>query len=176
MYDCVIGIDPGAAGGMAALVDGCVSVCKMPRNPSDISTFLQYYKENFNPVVFIEKLAIRRDDLTGGKVFRIKKMIANYEQFKAVISLSGLPYCEIHPLTWQSRLNLRQAGEEKPHRKKRYKDVAQLAYPSVTATMWNCDALLIMRCGDTMLRSGAKKDERWMAENLVRTNEDKGFF
>ena len=127
-------------------------------------------------MVFIEKLAIRRDDLTGGKVFRIKKMIANYEQLKAVISLSGLPYCEIHPLTWQSRLNLRQAGEEKPHRKKRYKDVAQLAYPSVNATMWNCDALLIMRCGDTMLRSGAKKDERWMAENLVRTNEGKGFF
>lgn len=171
-YNCIIGIDPGANGGIAVDAEGRVSVCKMPKVISKLGDFLRYYKDNYSPVVFIEKLAIRHDDLQGGKVFRIKSMIANYEQLKAVISLCGIDICEVHPLTWQSRLGLRKIGEEKQARKRRYKDVASGLYPSVPPTMWNCDALLIMRYGKTIINSIQKKDIKWVRENLIINKND----
>lgn len=167
-YDCIIGIDPGSNGGLAVEADGHISVCKMPKNITQLGEFLKHYRDNYhNVIVFIEKLAIRHDDLQGGKVFRIKKLIANHEQLKLIVALHSLPYAEVHPLTWQSRLGLRQVGEEKSARKKRYKDVASGLYPSVNTTMWNCDALLIMRYGKTMLESNVRRDTNWMRDNIV---------
>lgn len=166
-YNCIIGIDPGANGGVSVYADGRVTAIKMPRNVALLSDALAYYRQNFRAVAFVEKLAIRHDDLQGGKVFRIRKMIANQEQLKAVLSLCGLDICEVHPLTWQSRLGLRKVGEEKAERKRRYKDVASGLYPQVKVTMWNCDALLIMRYGRTMIESIQRKDVRWLNENII---------
>lgn len=174
-YNCFIGIDPGSNGGIAVEADGRISVCKMPTEITKLGEFLKHYRKIFSPVVFIEKLAIRHDDLQGGKVFRIRKLIAGYEQLKTVVSLCGIDLCEVHPLTWQSRLGLRIVGEEKQARKKRYKDVANGFYPSVSVTMWNCDALLIMRYGKTLLESTHRKDVRWIAENLVINKNDSIF-
>ena len=174
-YNCIIGIDPGSNGGIAVEANGRVLVCKMPTEITKLGEFLKHYREIFSPVAFIEKLAIRHDDLQGGKVFRIRKLIAGYEQLKTVVSLCGIDLCEVHPLTWQSRLGLRIVGEEKQARKKRYKDVANGFYPSVSVTMWNCDALLIMRYGKTLIESTHRKDVRWIAENLVINKNDSIF-
>ena len=171
-YNCIIGIDPGTNGGIAVYTDNHISVCKMPSVITRLDNFLKHYRVNFNPVVFIEKLAIRHDDLQGGKVFRIRKLIAGYEQLKAVISLCGVDLCEVHPLTWQSRLGLRKVGEEKNVRKIRYKDVASGFYPSVKVTMWNCDALLIMRYGLTIFGSKVRKDIKWLNDNLIVNEND----
>lgn len=166
-YNCIIGIDPGENGGVSVWADGRVTVIKMPKNVALLSDALTYYRQNFRAVAFVEKLAIRHDDLQGGKVFRIRKMIANQEQLKAVLSLCGLDICEVHPLTWQSRLGLRIIGEEKSERKRRYKTIASELYPQVNVTMWNCDALLIMRYGRTMLESTQRKDVRWLDSNII---------
>ena len=75
--NCVIGIDPGAAGGLAVYVpynDGertvqKVRVAKMPKDVRDLADFFAYYKENYKPIVFLEKLSVRPDDVAvdGGK-------------------------------------------------------------------------------------------------------------
>lgn len=166
-YNCIIGIDPGENGGVSVWADGRVTVIKMPKNVALLSDALTHYRQNFRAVAFVEKLAIRHDDLQGGKVFRIRKMIANYESLKAIIALCNVDFCEVHPLTWQSRLGLRITGEEKTTRKRRYKTIASELYPQVKVTMWNCDALLIMRYGRTMLESTQRKDVRWLAGNLI---------
>ena len=101
-YNCIIGIDFGVNGGIAINADGRTVVSKMPKDISAIGEFLQFYKETYNPICFVEKLSIRTDDLTGGKVFRIRRMIANQEGIKAIISLAGVDFCEVHPLTWTS--------------------------------------------------------------------------
>lgn len=166
-YNCIIGIDPGANGGIAVNADGYYTTTKMPKPLSRLGEFLQHYRENYNPVVFIEKLAIRNDDLYGGKVFRIKSMIANYESLKAIIAICNVDYCEVHPLTWQSRLGLRIKGEEKPKRKARYKEAAQVLFPSLNVTMANCDALHIMRFGMELTKSTSRKDIKWLNEHMV---------
>lgn len=166
-YDFIIGIDPGANGGIATSDGSSVRVAKMPRDTAELMRILEYAKETYaHPIVFIEKLNIRRDDLSGGKVFRIERLIANQANLKMLVHVAGLPYAEIHPLTWQSRLKLRMKGEESPARKRRYKDVAQSLYPQCKVTMANCDALLIMRCAAQILDSSARKDARWLSDNI----------
>lgn len=174
-FDCVVGIDPGASGGVACYVDGRATAMKMPKDLSRLKQYLEELAKMHTPLVVLEKLSVRPDDVRpddkGGvymaKMFRVQKMIANFEQLKAAIEYSGVPYVLAHPMKWQSALRLRVPGEEKPARKRRYKDVAQALYPEVTATMYNCDALLLMHFG----RFALGEMPRWIDENLSKKNQ-----
>ena len=85
--DTIIGIDPGAQGGIAVWQAGAkVKTMRMPRESSELREYMTYLAENFRPVVFLEKLSVRPDDVTVeggsanlGKLYRIQKMIAQYE-------------------------------------------------------------------------------------------------
>lgn len=179
--DCIIGIDPGAMGGLAIKIAGKnVIVAKNPKDVRDLMDILSYYAETFHPIVFLEKLQVRPDDIkvddSGanlGKIYRIQKMLANFEHLRAVIDLSGIPYCLVHPMKWQARLCLRQKGEQKSDRKKRYKEVAQKLYPDAKATMWNCDAILLMEFGRAMLSD--LKGRKWILENIPKREHEKLF-
>lgn len=180
--DCIIGIDPGSSnGGIAVYVPGeNVKTVKMPKDVADIATFLAYYKENYNPVVFLEKLNMRIDDVTVedgkanmGKMFRMQKLMANYEHLKAVIEIAGVPYVMVHPYSWQSKLKLRVRGqqEDKAERKRRYAKVAGEWYPTIRITLWNADAVLIMHFG----RWALMNDLKWVLSNLPQREHDKLF-
>lgn len=178
--NCVIGIDPGANGGIAVYVpDRPVNVAKMPKDIRDLRDFLDYYKDE-NPIVFLEKLSIRPDDVMGegdaknlGKLYRIQKMMANFEQLKAIIESEGIPYVMVHPLSWQTKLKLRIRGvqEEKSARKERYKQAAMSLYPGAKITLWSADALLIMHFGRWVLVN----DPKWVKSNLPEREYQKLF-
>jgi len=179
--DCVIGIDPGANGGLAVFCKGELpKVAKMPKDIAELRDFFAYYKENYHPLVFIEKLSIRPDDVSAseegvqmGKLYRIQKMMANYEHLKAIMETIGVPYIMVHPFSWQTKLKLRTKGdgEAKADRKRRYQDTAQRFYPSVRVTLWNADALLIMHFG----RWALVNDLKWVLAQLPRAEKDKLF-
>lgn len=171
--NCVIGIDPGANGGIAVFIPGqLVKVVKMPKEITDIAYLLQYYRENYAPIVFLEKLNLRADDVAlgadgkpnMGKIYRVQKLMANYEHLKALIESTGTPYVMVHPMTWQTRLGLRMRGEreEKAERKRRYAETAATLYPNVKVALWNSDALLIMHFGRRILAV----DAAWVRANL----------
>ena len=147
--DCVIGIDPGKQGGIAIYTkeDGMVRTVKMPEDINELDALFAYYKENYRPVAFLEKLNLHRDDTqTPGKVFGIEKLLQNHAQLRTVLELSGIPFAMVHPLSWENRLGLRVRGlrEEKAKRKRRYRDMAAKLYPGNKVTLWNADALLII--------------------------------
>lgn len=148
------------------------------------ATLLEYMEQNNIPESYfgewLVKVQVRPDDaaveggaVNMGKIYRIQKMLANFEHLRAVIDLSGIPYCLVHPMKWQARLCLRQKGEQKADRKKRYKEVAQKLYPDVKATMWNCDAILLMEFGRAMLSD--LKGRKWILENIPKREHDKLF-
>lgn len=168
--DCVIGIDVGKGGGITYWRPNhhAVSV-KMPATAKDFNRLLDYIKEiSQQPICFVEKVQVRVDDLeeNKGKIFRIKAMLQNYEQLKAVLELAGVPYIMVHPMKWQNALNLRIKGkkvpETKAERKRRYRDIAQDLYPEIKATLWNADATLIMHFG----RYALKNDLNFIKGNL----------
>lgn len=180
-YNCIIGIDPGANGGIATYADGGASVFKMPRQLSDLKDYFVYIRNNYTPIVFIEKLSLQGRDygVSGmGKIIRLQRMLQNYEQLKAIVSVCNIDYAQVAPLTWQSRLKLRIKGEEKPQRKARYKIEASKRYPALKSTLWSCDAILIMQFGiDVILgeykdKTTSRKDKKYLDKELVLNNKN----
>ena len=179
--NCVIGIDPGSGGGIAVFIPGQnVKAVKMPKDITDLRDFLAYYKDNFKPIVFLEKLSVRPDDVRTdgdkanmGKLYRVQKMMANYEHLKALIETAEIPYVMVHPLSWQTKLKLRERGkhEEKADRKRRYQQVAAQQYPGINVTLWNADALLIMHFGRYVLVN----EPKWVKEQLPAREYQKLF-
>lgn len=177
----VIGIDPGRNGGIAIYIQGTnAKVAKMPKDIAELRDFFAYYRENYRPLVFLEKLSIRPDDITSddkgtnmGKLYRIQKMMANFEHLKAMMEAEGVPYVMVHPMTWQTKLKLRERGEkeDKAVRKRRYCAVAAKFYPSAKVTLWNADALLIMHFG----RWAVVNDTQWVRSNLPQAAQSKLF-
>lgn len=176
-FNAVIGIDPGAQGGLAVFIPGQrVKTVKMPKEVRDLRDFFEYYADNFKPIVFLEKLSVRPDDIKDnpGKIYRIQRMLANFEHLKAIMESEGVPYVLVHPMSWQTRLGLRVKGqhEEKAARKKRYRATAERLYPAVKTTLWNSDALLIMHFGRKVLID----DVKWVLANLPGYIKGNGLF
>lgn len=180
--NCVMGIDPGSNGGIAIFIPGMkTKAIKMPKDNSELADMFQYYAESYKPIIFLEKLSVRPDDVAVGtdgkpnmgKIFRIQKMMANFEHLKALIETAGIPYVLVHPLSWQTKLKLRVRGqhEEKADRKRRYKEAAAQYYPGVNVTLWNADALLLMHFG----RWALLNEPKWVKANLPEREYQKLF-
>lgn len=170
----VIGIDPGAGGGIVTWrPNHTTTAIKMPKDLNELKQYLEYLKTICSPIVFLEKLSVRPDDVAAGpdgvnmgKLYHIQKMMANYEQLKAIIAVCDVPFVMVHPMKWQNELKLRagtsRKKEEKADRKRRYKDIAGKLYPDIKQTLWSADATLIMHFGRYILRN----DPEWVRQNL----------
>lgn len=166
----VVGIDPGSNGGIVTWrPNQNIKAMKMPKDLTELSNYLEYLKTICSPIVFLEKLSVRPDDVTlgadgvnMGKLYRIQKMLANFEQLKAIITVAEIPFVLIAPISWQQKLRIRIKNEDKKDRKKRYKDIAQSLYPEIKQTMYSCDATLIMHFGRYMLANNMD----WIKSNL----------
>ena len=145
----------------------------MPKDINDIREYLNYIKGIANPIIFLEKLSVRPDDVTVGdaganmgKLYRIQKMLQNFEHLKAIITVAEIPFVLVNPLKWQNDLKLRVKvkgkKEEKTDRKRRFRYIAGKLYPEITPALWNADATLIMHFGRFILQN----NPGWVLSNL----------
>lgn len=178
--NAIIAIDPGHSNGGIVIKTDTINTYKMPKDMKDLRDILQPYKDNYNPIAFVEKLSIRTDDIDMGagdkkaamsKLFRIQTMMANFEHLKAILETMDIPFILVHPMKWQSGLNLRIKGEDKAERKRRYKEIAQAHNPLIKVTLWNSDALLIKEFGEYALVNL----EKWMKAQLPERERYKVF-
>lgn len=166
-YDAVLGIDPGSNGGIAVWKsnDPKIETIKMPENLADLRAYIQHIKSiRKKPIIFIEKVQLRSDDVNQnpGKAFRIQQLLISFQKLKDYIEVEGVPFVEVHPITWQKFLKLRKEKEEKKDRKNRYKAAAGHYYPTVKPALWNADAILIMHFGRLKLRN----EPSWVIQNI----------
>lgn len=184
----VVGIDPGANGGIVVYrPNHLTKAIRMPRELMELKEFFLYMKDVCTPLVFLEKLTVRPDDVSidnnnpeqarvnMGKMYRIQTMIQNYERLKAILGFCDVPFVMVNPLKWQNDLKLREKirgrKEDKAARKKRYKDVAQKLYPELDITLWNADATLIMHFGRYVIMN----NQDWIKQNLPSNLHSKLF-
>lgn len=163
--DCIIGIDAGASGGITVWKPNAHIECiKMPKELMDLKElFAKLKSECKTPIVFLEKVQLRNDDLGNtGKAFRIQEMLNNYQRLKDILEFSDMPFVLVHPMSWQSYLKLRRKKEEKKDRKNRYKHFAQECFPEVRATLWNCDASILVVFGKKKMIH----EPEWILSNL----------
>lgn len=163
----VIGIDPGAGGGIAIYKKNRLEqVIKMPKGLSEMKRYFDHIKENNeNVIVFIEKVQMFMSDSDAenrGKQFRIKELLSNYDQLKSLIVYYGFQFCEVYPITWQSKLGLTRKGMDKAARKNMYKESAGWCFPEATITLYNADALLILKFGLLQLSDNPV----WVAKHI----------
>ena len=191
-YSTILGIDPGVSGGLAvySIYKQTIFAGKMPtykidtakktargnfkkRTLTDVPILqdrLKDYKQEGNVICFIEKVQSHKSDTdeNPGKRFQIDKMLANYESIKACLSLFDIDYVEVHPLSWQSYLNLKKLkGEQPKDRKNRYKEVAQQWFPTVKVNKAVADALIMCRFGFMKLNH----DRDWVEQKKVGRQE-----
>ena len=174
----IVGIDPGQSGGIAIWQSKTpVKAIKMPKK-EDIKNLSDYFKHlketNADILVFIEKVQMFMSDSDAenrGKQFRIKVMLANYEQLKALLVFNGLPFVEVHPMSWQSTLGLRRKGLKGQDKKRAHKDYAGNCFPEISTNLWNCDALCLVQFA---LRKFEDKPE-WILER-IQNKQGQGLF
>lgn len=166
IIDCFIGIDPGISNGGISIwrPNKKLEVIKMPREMMDLlPLFKELKKDCEHPLVFLEKVQTRPDDLQHfGKAINIQKMLASFEKLKTVMEFAEMPFVQVHPISWQSYLKLRKKKEGGKDRKNRYKTIAQELYPEVKATLWNSDSSLLVHFG----RKKYLNDQNWIFEAL----------
>jgi hypothetical protein len=172
----IVTIDPGKSGGIAYFKNNQIKAVKMPGSIPEINQFLKYLVETYGEtILFIEKVQAYRgkEDDVPGKKFGINKMLANYNQLLTIIQLSGIPFVEVYPISWQSTLNLRIYKDKrtKTERKNSYKDYAQQCFPELKVTLATSDALCLVQFALVKF----KRDRDWIHERLVDPKKS-GFF
>lgn len=171
----VCGIDVGVNGGIALWTDK-LQVWKMPDNDRDIGLLLSQIRESYNPIFFLEHQQLQLRDLANGRAFNTQKLLMEYGYLKGILAYLGASWCEVAPITWQSRLGLNiRKFTDKTERKNYYKAEASAWYKT-KATLWSADAILIMHYGKLMLMEGKdrkqeKKDKKWINEHLHKQEE-----
>lgn len=133
----ILGIDPGASGGIAVWSGGAAKALPMPSTERDISDLLE--KEwVMEPVVFLEKVnAFPKQGVSSVWAFS-----ANYNFIRGVITVLKYPLYDVSPSKWQRYLGCMTKGDKNISKQK-----AQQLFPQLRITHAIADALLIMEYG-----------------------------
>ncbi len=144
----VIGIDPGASGGIAIIDtshDGtkgspAILVVKMPETEHDVRNFLAGV-DRFR-FAFIEAVsAMPKNGAVSMFTFG-----RNYGFLRGVLAGVGIPFEDVRPLKWQTSLGCRSGGD-----KNVTKAAAQRLWPEIKFTHATADAALIAEYGRRVL-------------------------
>lgn len=167
-FSTYAGIDPGANGGIAAMIKKRVEVVK---NFDSINSYMSYWEALPDPkFVVVEKVGLWSSDMTvPGKAFGIQKLKSNYDMIINSLEATKTPYCIVHPATWQKVFI---KGKSKGRKKKEwFKRFAATIYPDIRVAMWNADALLLMHYG--IVKNNINKEEliknspQWVQEAKI---------
>lgn len=154
-----LGVDPGAAGGLAALFVSPegerVECVKMPQSRAEVLDWIMAV----GPECVAAGAARAAVEQVGGYVSRSGdgeagggqpgsaafKFGMQYERVLFALEVAGVPADQVTPQVWQRKMGVtaRKKGESKSSYKNRLKARARQLFPRVTVTLNTCDALLL---------------------------------
>lgn len=144
-YEITIGIDPGANGGVAWITsDGKACVEKMPDSLQDLWELVEsigFEAPDFTPYqikAYIEQVS-SSPQMGVVSAFSFGRGYGNLEM---ALTAAGIPFERVRPQVWQKALGCMTKGD-----KNITKNLAAELFPSIKATHWSSDALLIAYYG-----------------------------
>lgn len=149
----IIGIDPGASGGIAMLDtwngDGKLFACDlvpMPETERDIFDTVDRKGEAIYPIAYVEWI---HPAIQGIGKSAMAKLYGNYMACRMAVIAAGIRMEIVKPQEWQKGLGIpkRAKAENTTKWKNRLKAKAQQLFPSVDVTLKTADALLIAEYG-----------------------------
>jgi len=143
----IIGIDPGATGGISVYscdLKRIIEVTKMPSTPQELLSFLRIYK--FNSVCYLEKVQGIPGAGGASQMFNFGR---GFGQIEMALIANQIPFTEVMPQKWQKELQLGHKGTKtKSQWKNKLKEKAQQCYPYLKKiTLDVSDSLLIVEYG-----------------------------
>jgi len=138
----VLGIDPGASGGIALIGDCDDQAVKMPETERDTYDLIRQYAV-WADVAIIEKVGA----MPGNGVAGMFRFGQSYGFLRASLIASGIPFEAVTPAKWQRSFGLPTVKSSGgiTAKKNRHKSKAQELWPSIKITHATADALLIAR-------------------------------
>jgi len=190
-YKNIIGIDPGIEGCASTYYNNKYIASGMDMNNyTTVKNYLKYLKtQSDNWIAFVEQIdmqiprvsniekwemekIVKYINETIGKIQRIKKLVRGYTGILIALQECNIDYVEVHPMTWQSRLQLinRQKKETPTEKKNRHKKYASHIYNiyNINPTHQTADALLILSFGITIL----KTQDSWLNGRINKNTRD----
>lgn len=145
-YGITIGIDPGANGGIAWIdYNGKACVEKMPDSLQDlwelICDITNYPRSSIDGrsyKAYIEQVS-SSPQMGVVSSFSFGRGYGNLEM---ALTAAGIPFERVRPQVWQKALGCLTKGDKNVSKRK-----AQELFPSIKATHWSSDALLIAHYG-----------------------------
>lgn len=138
-----LGIDPGASGGMAVLIDSELCTYRMPKTEADVVDLLCTLAAVADGIVMERIGGYVGKEQPGSYMFNFGRgcgIIAG-----CLLAL-GRRFDEVEPQRWQAALGLRRSrGMGKSDWKRALKAEAQRSFPSAKITLATCDAVLLAR-------------------------------
>lgn len=172
----IVGIDPGAGGGIAVHSNGFAKAYKMPPTISELNKFMLFLKDTYEDILVFREVvsawAGNADD-EGGKKFNINKMLAQQTTIEVLLEINGFRYVDIYPISWQTRLGLKPKNDKrsKTQKKASYKEFAQNCFPEVKVTLATSDALCLVQLAFVQF----ERDSSWVQKKLNNDQESNLF-
>lgn len=147
-----LGIDPGAAGGMASVRSiGVVEIddlCPMPVTEADVWSWFREMRERSDDGEFrccIEKVGGYVSGSKGNIGSAMFKFGRGVGVLVGCLTAACIPFEEVNPATWQRALGIppRKRTETKTQHKNKIKARAQALFPGVKLTLATCDAIML---------------------------------
>lgn len=142
----IIGIDPGAAGGIGVYSldkNELVEAIKMPETPTDLFKFLKLH--SFNSKCYLEKVG----GIPGNGANAMFNFGRGYGHLEMALLACRIPTETVTPQKWQKEFQLGGRGKtmSKAEWKNKLKAKAQQLFPQYNVTLAICDAMLIALYG-----------------------------
>ena len=142
-YETIIGVDPGANGGIAWITDGKACVEKMPDTLQDlwelvVSISLDAGTGGMGIRAYLE--AVSSSPQMG--VVSAFSFGRGYGNLEMALTAAGIPFERVRPQVWQKALGCMTKGDKNVSKRK-----AQELFPDRKITHATADALLIAHYG-----------------------------
>jgi hypothetical protein len=144
-YEITIGIDPGSNGGIAWITDGKACVEKMPDTLQDLWELIRDITNHPRSSLDGRKYKAYIEQVSSSPQMGVVSAFSfgrGYGNLEMALTAAGIPFERVRPQVWQKALGCMTKGN-----KNITKTLAAELFPSIKATHWSSDALLIAHYG-----------------------------
>lgn len=144
-YETIIGVDPGANGGIAWITDGKACVEKMPDTLQDLWELIRDITNHPRSSLDGRKYKAYIEAVYSSPQMGVVSAFSfgrGYGNLEMALTAAGIPFERVRPQVWQKTLGCMTKGDKNVSKRK-----AQELFPDRKITHATADALLIAHYG-----------------------------
>ena len=144
-YETIIGVDPGANGGIAWITDGKACVEKMPDTLQDLWELIRDITNHPRSSLDGRKYKAYIEQVSSSPQMGVVSAFSfgrGYGNLEMALTAAGVPFERVRPQVWQKALGCMTKGDKNVSKRK-----AQELFPDRKVTHATADALLIAYYG-----------------------------